>query len=164
MFFKCWGAARNWLLNCSTISVWNEKKATACRSLFYSSLKHAASLFEEIQRAGLVVRNADDVVDVIGFLLQLTFLDVAFAFGDTGSPGTGGLTVGPVGNLYQCMLTNNNQGLAVILSLTEGLYHIFFGQHNAAFCLGLSQGADAYNGVVFVQGGIPHIHDALSQF
>src|SRR5690554_7082867 len=74
MFFKFWGAARNWLLNCSTISVWNEKKATAFRSLFYSSLKNAASLFEEVERAGLVVRNADDVVDVIGFLLQLSLL------------------------------------------------------------------------------------------
>src|SRR5690554_616615 len=143
MFFEFWGAARNWLLNCSTISVWNEKKATAFRSLFYSSLKNAASLLEKVQRPGLTVRNADDVVDVIGFLLQLTFLDIAFAFGHTGSPGTGGLTVGPVGNLYQGMLTNNNQGLAVILSLTEGLYPIFLDQHNAAFCLRLSQGADA---------------------
>src|SRR5690554_6472593 len=137
MFFKFWGAARNWLLNCSTISVWNEKKATAFRSLFYSSLKNAASLFEEVERAGLVVRNADDVVDVIGFLLQLSLLNKAFAFGHTGSPGTGGLTVGPVGILYQGMLSNNNQGLPVILTLTKGLYYFFLVRHNPAFALAL---------------------------
>src|SRR5690554_7923265 len=108
MFFKFWGAARNWLLNCSTISVWNEKKATAFRSLFYSSLKNAASLFEEVQRAGLVVRNADDVVDVIGFLLQLSLLNKVFAFWHTGSPGTGGLAVGPVGYLFQGLLAKHS--------------------------------------------------------